>query len=122
MYVQVPWPPIAIKFTQLFYSLSFNVEVAHPECVRSFNYYEKFEVLLSFPIVVAILLSVLSRYWFFRLEQHSIASDYELSGQYRKKWKVVRQILVIFATSVYSPVCYYSLKFFQPCIKSTDGA
>ena len=41
MYVEVPWPDAVKKFTHIFYTLSFNIEIAHPECHVSFNFYDK---------------------------------------------------------------------------------
>ena len=45
-----------------------------------------------------------------------------IKGQFwEAKWKNLRQLMVIFVTSVYSPVCYYSMKMFEPCIPGDEG-
>ena len=44
MYVEVPWPDAVKQFTQIFYALSFNIEITHPECAVSFNFFDKMKV------------------------------------------------------------------------------
>ena len=121
MYVDIPWPPIVNKFTALFYTLSFNVEIVHPECTVSFNYFDKLKMVIAAPLVLGFMMSVLSKYWSHKRSVYEAKKDVEKSRKYRKRWKLLRQVMVIFLTSVYSPVCYYSLRMFEACVETPLG-
>jgi hypothetical protein len=121
VYVDIPWPPIVGKFTAIFYTLSFNIEVVHPECTVSFNYFDKLKMVIVAPLVMGFFLALLSKYWFYLKAYYEAKKDVEKSRKYRRRWKLLRQVMVIFLTSVYSPVCYYSLRMFEQCVETPEG-
>jgi hypothetical protein len=121
MYVEVPWPPFVKKFTQIFYALSFNIEVAHPECAMKITYFDKLKMVVIAPVVMGILLVLLSKVLKRKRVYYEKQENIALARYYRKKWKLLRQVLVIFVTSVYTPVCYYALRMFEACIEKPGG-
>ena len=121
MYVEVPWPPLVHKYTALFYTLSFNIEVAHPECTVNFNYFEKLKMVIAAPFAFGLFLGLISRYLYVRKVSAENKSNVALSRYYRRRWKILRQLMVIFWTCTYSPVCYYSLRMFESCITDENG-
>ncbi|GMI22615.1 hypothetical protein TeGR_g13788 [Tetraparma gracilis] len=122
MYVEVPWPPLVRKFSQIFYALSFNIEVAHPECSVELDFYDKLKMVVLTPIGMALLLVLLSKFLKWQCNRYDKLNDIGRVRFYRKKWKLLRQVMVIFVTSVYTPVCYYSLRTFETCVKAEGGA
>ena len=65
-------------------------------------------------------MGLLSKYFNY---QRSISQDKNVakSRYYRRKWKTLRQVIVIFVTAVYTPVCYYALRMFEPCVTTELG-
>ena len=122
LYVEVPWPPLAVKFTDLFHFLTFNVQVAHPECYKSFSYLEKYDMVVGIAIAIAVVLSIVSFSLYRQMQRSNAASDYDASSKFRKRWRMCRQLMVIFATSVYCPLCFYSFRFFQECVEDPNGS
>jgi len=121
MYVEVPWPSMVKQFSQFFYTLSFNTEVAHRECTFSFMFFDKLKMVVLVPIAIGALISITSKYFAYQKRAFEKANDVMKQRYYRKKWKALRQTLVIFVTSVYTPVCYYSLRMFAPCVETASG-
>ena len=121
MYVEVPWPPMVKHFSQFFYTLSFNIEVAHPECTISFTFFDKLKMVVLVPIFIGIFMSLVSKYFAYQKHVNERNNDVNKQRYYRKKWKTLRQILVIFVTSIYTPVCYYSLRMFESCVETASG-
>ncbi|GMH84859.1 hypothetical protein TL16_g10049 [Triparma laevis f. inornata] len=121
MYVEVPWPDAVKQFTQIFYALSFNIEITHPECAVSFNFFDKMKFVVIGPIAIGICMSLLSKYFNYQRGLNESLNDVSKARYYRRKWKTLRQIIVIFVTAVYSPVCYYALRMFEPCVTTELG-
>jgi len=117
----VPWPPLVTKFTKIFYALSFNIEIAHPECSVDVNFYDKLKMVVLAPVGIAVLLVLFSKFLNYQRARYEQQEDIVSVRYYRKKWKLLRQLIVIFVTSVYTPVMYYSLRMFEPCVETPGG-
>ena len=51
-------------------------------------------------------MSLLSKYFNYQRGLNESQNDVYKARYYRRKWKTLRQIIVIFVTAVYSPVWY----------------
>ena len=114
-YVDVDWPPLAEKFMSYLMFFSFNIEVAHPDCVAPMSFYVKFAIVTVTPLSIFLILIVLDMVFrmkeaYYRDEKHK---DAVKAHKYHKRFRTIRQVCVIFITAIYSPIVYYCFKMFD---------
>jgi len=119
MYVDVDWPPLAEKFMSFLMFFSFNIEVAHPDCISPMSFYFKYSIVIVTPATVLLGL-LCGDQWCRRREAHYRSAGHHNAVKahaYRKRFRMIRQVGVIFITAIYSPVLYYCFKMFS-CMES----
>jgi len=148
MYMDVPWPPLVKKLTSFFLVFSLNIDVVHPDCIQKVSFYEKYAFIIIFPVTISVLFFFGDKFYKHKMKEYSglktreretssstdsqnshalsfksklkSKDDIKAMHNYRRKFKTLRQFLVIFITCSYSPLVQYSLKLFD-CTSSDQG-